>query len=151
MSAMSRDGSWPLEMRRGNRAMHYQNYAILPLVYIAEIASRQGYDLYGLKVDGKDLHMAVDFLLEFMQGKKVSSAVYRRQDQSFIFKRRELNWMEPYNNRFPNERIRKLLSHSRPIAHNWSGGSSTIYFFDFKEPAPQTDVKAFLKSLREPE
>jgi poly(beta-D-mannuronate) lyase len=63
INSMNKDGSFPLEMARGYRAIHYQNFAILPLVYIAEIAARQGYDLYSLSIDGKDLHLAIRFLM----------------------------------------------------------------------------------------
>ena len=34
LKAMNKDGSFPLEMQREERAIHYQNFAILPLVYI---------------------------------------------------------------------------------------------------------------------
>ena len=39
INSMNKNGSFPLEMTRCWRAIHYQNFAILPLVYIAETAS----------------------------------------------------------------------------------------------------------------
>jgi poly(beta-D-mannuronate) lyase len=100
IKSMNKDGSFPLEMARGYRAIHYQNFAILPLVYIAEIAARQGYDLYSLSIDGKNLHLAINFLMRCLE----DNAVVKRyttsiQDTSFIWKKRELNWMEPYTRR----------------------------------------------------
>ena len=40
------DGSMPLEMARGQRALHYHLYALSPLVYIAEFGQVNGLDLY---------------------------------------------------------------------------------------------------------
>ena len=128
--AMNKDGSLPLEMARGKRAIHYQNFAILPLVYIAEISARQGYDLYSLNIDGKDLHLAIDFLMRCIKDKSiVKRYTSSSQDTSFIWKRHELNWMEPYIRRFKNREIGIFLSGKRPVYHRWSGGSSTLYFY----------------------
>ncbi len=40
------DGSMPLEMARGQRALHYHLFALSPLVYIAEFGQVNGLDLY---------------------------------------------------------------------------------------------------------
>jgi poly(beta-D-mannuronate) lyase len=40
------DGALPLEMARGQRAFHYHNYALDPLVLMAEMARRRGEDWY---------------------------------------------------------------------------------------------------------
>jgi poly(beta-D-mannuronate) lyase len=107
---MNRNGSFPLEMVRGFRAIHYQNFAILPLVYIAEIAARQGYDLYSQSIDGKDLHLAINFLMRCIEDNNVVKRYTTSiQDTSFISKRRELNWMEPYIRRFKNNKIGYML------------------------------------------
>jgi len=131
LRSMNADGSLPHEMDRGRRALHYQNFAVLPLVFIAEIAARQGYDLYGLKVDGRDLHLAVRFLLRAMD----DPALLRRytaddQDSRFIDRRDELNWLEPYHRRFPSPETARWLKRLRPLAHNWTGGPATLYFAD---------------------
>ncbi len=128
--AMNKNGSFPLEMARGKRAIHYQNFAILPLVYIAEIAARQGYDLYSLNIDGKDLHLAINFLMRCIEDNEIVKRYTKSlQDTSFIWKKRELNWMEPYNRRFKNKKIETFLKGKRPIYHRWSGGSSTLFFY----------------------
>jgi poly(beta-D-mannuronate) lyase len=130
LNSMNKDGSFPLEMARGRRAIHYQNFAILPLVYIAEIATRQGYDLYSMNIDGKDLHLAINFLMRCIEDNDiVQRYTASSQDFSFFFKKRELNWMEPYNRRFKNKEIETLLNGKRPINHRWNGGSSTLYFY----------------------
>ena len=129
LRSMNPDGSLPQEMARGKRALHYQNFAVLPLVFIAEIAARQGYDLYGLDVDGRHIHLAVDFLLGAMD----DPARLRRysaepQDLGFIDRREELNWLEPYHRRFPGPATARWLSRLRPLAHTWTGGPGTLYF-----------------------
>lgn len=130
INSMNKNGSFPLEMARGKRAIHYQNFAILPLVYIAEIAARQGYDLYRLSIGGKDLHLAINFLMRCIEDnsivKRYTASI---QDTSFIWKGRELNWMEPYIRRFKDKKIEAILEDRRPVCHDWSGGCSTLYFY----------------------
>ncbi|OWQ61503.1 polysaccharide lyase [Stenotrophomonas maltophilia] len=43
------DGSLPLEMTRGQRALHYHDYALAPLVMMAELARLRGQDWYASK------------------------------------------------------------------------------------------------------
>lgn len=43
------DGSLPLEMARGQRALHYHDYALAPLVMMAELARLRGQDWYASK------------------------------------------------------------------------------------------------------
>jgi poly(beta-D-mannuronate) lyase len=148
LETMNPDGSLPLEMDRGRRALHYQNFAILPLVFLAEVAARQGYDLYGLKVDGRDIHLAVRFLLRAMD----DPAVLRRyttdeQDFRFIDRRDELNWLEPYHRRFPGRETAYWLARLRPLSHTWTGGPGTLYFADFDAAADSRPTQALLPAV----
>lgn len=129
LEAMRPDGSLPRETARGARALHYQNFAVLPLVFLAEVAARQGYDLYGLAVEGRDLHLAVRFLLRALD----DPAALRRytaeaQDLGFVERRAELNWLEPYHRRFPSAGTARWLARLRPLSHAWTGGPATLYF-----------------------
>jgi poly(beta-D-mannuronate) lyase len=129
LASMNPNGSLPHEMERGERALHYQNFAILPLVFIAEIAARQGYDLYGMKVDGRDLRLAVDFLLRALDDPRALRPYSdTAQDLAFIERRDELNWLEPYHRRFPGPKTARWLNRLRPLVHNWTGGPATLYF-----------------------
>jgi len=56
------DGSFPLEMARHELALHYQAFAIKPLVMIAALAARQGYNIYPLEQNHQTLADAVAFL-----------------------------------------------------------------------------------------
>lgn len=59
---MDDKGAFPDEMERHELAMHYQAFAIEPLVMIAELAYRQGINIYPLEQHGHRLSDAVNFL-----------------------------------------------------------------------------------------
>ncbi len=59
---MDDQGAFPDEMERHELAMHYQAFAIEPLVMIAELAYRQGLNIYPLEERGHRLSDAVGFL-----------------------------------------------------------------------------------------
>ncbi len=148
LTSMNPDGSLPHEMDRGKRALHYQNFAILPLVFIAEIAARQGYDLYGVEIDGRDIHLAVGFLLRAIEDPAVLSRyTSEQQDVRFIDRREELNWLEPYHRRFPGSETAPWLTRLRPLSHNWTGGPSTLYFADLRAAAADRPNLALLTTL----
>jgi poly(beta-D-mannuronate) lyase len=59
---MDDQGAFPDELARHELAMHYQAFAIEPLVMIAELAYRQGLNIYPLEQHGHRLSDAVSFL-----------------------------------------------------------------------------------------
>ena len=54
-------GAFPKEMARHENAIHYQGFALAPLVLIAEFATRQGDPLYPFKASGRTLRDAIVF------------------------------------------------------------------------------------------
>lgn len=54
-------GAFPKEMARHENAIHYQGFALQPLVLIAELVTRQGSALYGYKANGHTLRDAIVF------------------------------------------------------------------------------------------
>ena len=58
---IDRNGALPKEMARHENAIHYQGFALEPLVVIAQFASRQGIDLYGYQHDKRSLRDAIIF------------------------------------------------------------------------------------------
>ena len=54
-------GAFPKEMARHENAIHYQGFALQPLVLIAEFVSRQGIPLYDYKGNGRSLRDAIVF------------------------------------------------------------------------------------------
>lgn len=152
LADMRRDGSLPLETRRGARALWYQRHALASLVAIAEMAALQGRDLYGLEVSGRDLHLAVRFLLDGIDDpdrvrryakanvRPGPESDYRRQDLTFLLRRGHgrhyMAWAEIYMARFPgrpeSRRLLRVLAEAdpgfRPMTDDYSGGNTTCFF-----------------------
>jgi poly(beta-D-mannuronate) lyase len=152
LRSMRPDGSLPLETRRGARALWYQRHAIASLVVTAEVAANQGLDLYGRRVDGRDLHAAISFLLDAVEDPARVQPYATAddnpgldqppnvQDLSFLATRGHgrhyMAWVEIYAARFPgrpeSRRLMGLLARSdpgfRPMLDDYSGGATTCYF-----------------------
>ena len=54
-------GAFPKEMARHENAIHYQGFALQPLVLIAEFVTRQGIPIYTYKANGHTLRDAIVF------------------------------------------------------------------------------------------
>ena len=66
-----KDGSMPIEVRRGGRAMFYQGRAMNALAVIAIIAEHQGYNIWELDFKGKNYHNLVKFFLDFSENNQI--------------------------------------------------------------------------------
>ena len=68
-----KNGSLPIEVRRGGRAMFYQGRAMNALSVIAIIAENQGYNIweYDHKGKGKNFHNLVKFFLDFSENNEI--------------------------------------------------------------------------------
>ena len=150
------DGSLPLETARGARALWYQRHAIASLVTIAEMGALLGYDLYGLKVEGRSLHDAVGYLAravgdpELVAGYAAAnvnpgpSERWWEQELGFLetrgHGRHYMAWLEPYLARFPRSRDgnaladRLGLDRSRPLVDEYGGGNLTCFFAPLRPP-----------------
>lgn len=125
---LTKEGALPLEVARGRRATHYQNYALLYLIPIMEIVTRQGYDIYSLEIDGRDIHTAVDFLMQAIDDPtSLGEDVPREQFRDFLQDRQYFAWMELYQTRFDDPRIDDFLPRLRPIYNRSAGGYMTLY------------------------
>lgn len=62
LAAVQADGSLPLELARGRRALHYHAFAAAPLVVMAELAAARGEDWLAPPA-GAALQRLVDFIL----------------------------------------------------------------------------------------
>lgn len=126
------DGALPWEMLRGELAAHYQNYALMYLIWIAQIADRQGYDLFNLQIDGKTLHTLVDFNMAILEDLKVlkphasttkQKLTYQQDDQYFA-------WFELYLSRFPRADMEEVIAIRRPLYNRSAGGHTTLLYFE---------------------
>ena len=136
---MRRDGSFPREVARGSCALFYQSVQTTALVYMAEVAAQQGYDLYALDVEGKTVHDAIRFILDVVDnpsallayaaaepqncgwppGTPMDFNAVRRTEMSgrgsqYSYGKTESAWIEPYLRRFPTHpnasRVRALIT-----------------------------------------
>ncbi|MGI9435001.1 MAG: alginate lyase family protein [Geminicoccaceae bacterium] len=131
LNEMGERGELPREVSRGDRAVHYQNYAVLYLVSIAELIARQGYDIYALSVNGRTLHDAVALTMTILEDpRRLGQLAPNTQDLRFIDDDQYFSWMEVYLSRFENARIERWLMPHRPIYNRSAGGYLTLYFWE---------------------
>jgi len=119
-----KDGSLPIEVRRGGRAMFYQGKAMNALAVIAIISEHQGYNIweYDHKGKGKNFHNLVKFFIDFTENNEIvfkyageqkapgPAKDYKNQDLEII-NSSNWGWFYSYATRFPNhENIKRIES-----------------------------------------
>ena len=131
LRSMRRDGSLPIETRRGARALFYTGNALSSLIGIAERASVQGINLYEAAPNGnKTIHSAVKFVLDAIDDPKLILRYAKKNRhpgpdknykiQNFVWLPSAMAWIPAYANRFPThpntQRLlaRKHTEHSQP-------------------------------------
>jgi poly(beta-D-mannuronate) lyase len=125
-------GAFQLAMKRGWRAIHYQNYSLLYLVTIMQVAYRQGYDLFSESVNGRDMSDAVDFLLRSLAAPyAVEDLPPGEQDLGFTEDPQYFSWMEIWLAHFEHEDLERFVELYRPVFNRGAGGHLTLLF---KEP-----------------
>jgi poly(beta-D-mannuronate) lyase len=127
LGELNADGSFRLEMRRHERALHYQNFAVGPLVIAAELAQRQGIDLYALARGGRTMHDAVRFTADAIDD---PGRVAKYADEPQYLKNvrpgsGDLAWMEFYHRRFPGAGLGRFLD--KPLCNRRLGGAATFF------------------------
>jgi len=123
---LAADGSWPMEMARQELSMHYLNFALQPLVMIAEIAARQGLDLYAYRsASGQDLHAAIGFLARNhgQPERWAALGLAPQQTKAFAPGHGDLAWGEFYRARFGRDPLGLL---TEPIFNARTGGNATL-------------------------
>ncbi|WP_139249020.1 alginate lyase family protein [Modicisalibacter ilicicola] len=131
LSDLTEEGAFRLEMKRGRRASHYQNYALLYLITNMQIISRQGYDIFDLEINGRTIHDAVDFAMDiFEDPAALGDLAPREQYTGFFNDDQYFAWMEIYQSRFNDPRIAEFIKPMRPIFNRSAGGYTTLYFME---------------------
>lgn len=119
------EGSWPLEMDRKELAVHYESFALEPLVMIAELAARQDINLYTYTSHGRTLGDAVKFVaaaaVNTDQARKLSGSEQKIDWDAPDF----FSWLEFWNRRFGSEGLTGQLN--RPWYAARLSGSTTLY------------------------
>ena len=115
-----KDGSMPIETRRGGRAMFYQGRAMTALTTIAIIAENQGYNIWDYDHKGKNFHNIVKFFIDFTENNEIVfkyAKEMKAPGPAKDYKRQDLDgssssnwgWLYAYATRFPNhENIQRL-------------------------------------------
>jgi len=130
LSDSTASGALPLEMVRGRKAAHYQNYATMHLALIAKIASRQGYDLYEIEYEGRTLATVIGMTELVLNDPDVVSAegVHVKQDDIFRRDVLYLAWLELLPSDILTPRALNLRDAVRPGYVRNLGGHLTLYF-----------------------
>jgi poly(beta-D-mannuronate) lyase len=117
------DGTLPLEMARGQRALHYHLFALAPLVTMAEMAAANGDDLYSY--NHAKLHLLVARSLAGLADNQYfttqSGAQQDTPDKDRITSD-DVIWVTPYVRRFPDSAISALLSRAGSGPYEYLGG-----------------------------
>jgi poly(beta-D-mannuronate) lyase len=121
-------GAFPEEMKRHELALHYQAFAIEPLVMIVELARRQGLDISSLEENKHQLKDSIVFLSRAMADpalvKRYTPEV-QQVDPDLKPGSQLLAWIEFWNLHSPDPAWNELLR--RPFYTARMGGSTTIY------------------------
>jgi poly(beta-D-mannuronate) lyase len=123
------EGTLPLEMERGKRALHYHLFALTPLVFLAEIGAANGVDLYGSR--GGALHRLARRCVE---GLRDPSWFARRTGEeqditpTSTLRMDEIVWAEPYQARFSDLPLGEWLHRFRPMIYPRLGGDMTMLY-----------------------
>ncbi len=122
---MNPDGSLPLEMARHENALHYQSFALTPLVMTAELAARQRTDLYSVRVNSHTIADAVDFLVRASANLDLMKQ-YASEPQTFsLFSgKKPPAWLEFWAARHPGKPWDSLLN--QPLSDSTIGGNATV-------------------------
>jgi poly(beta-D-mannuronate) lyase len=116
------NGTLPLEMARGRRALHYHIFAAEPLVTMAEFGEANGQDLYA--ADHGALHRLVARCVSGLENNAwfAQQTGFPQDTPGPHATPFEVAWMRPYARRFPNPDIEKLLAQVDSLHIEFLGG-----------------------------
>ncbi len=127
VSQEDQNGAFPLEMARHENAIHYQSFALQPLIMIAEFAERQNVDLYAVTDHGRTIRNAIVFLGQAIADPAIIKQ-YTADEQKTNFSSGDIAELDFYLARFGSAGIppslTSLLSH--PASATRIGGSATV-------------------------
>jgi poly(beta-D-mannuronate) lyase len=122
MAAIQPDGTLPLEMQRGQRALHYHLFALSPLVYLAEFGELNGMHLYS-EHDGAIKKLAVLSTQGLEDNSFFTKATGIPQDApNGVPTAEEISWAPIYVARFPSPSILRLIAQAHSLSYMYLGG-----------------------------
>lgn len=118
------NGTLQRELKRGERALHYHNFSLIPLVFTAELAQARGVDLYS--ENNAAIRRLANLIIEAVLNPNSFSAYSSTPQHLFPWTfAGDLAWMEPYQARFHDPRLIALMAQRRPFASPRLGGNVT--------------------------
>jgi poly(beta-D-mannuronate) lyase len=115
------DGTLPMELDRGQMALHYHLYALAPLVMLAEFGETNGIDLYAERdyAIKRLVARCVSGLQDpgFFQEKTGVAQVTTPQIEAW-----QISWAQPYTRRFPDAKISALMGQAPRLNYTMLGG-----------------------------
>jgi poly(beta-D-mannuronate) lyase len=118
------NGALEREVKRGNRALHYHTFALLPLVFTAELVQRRHIDLYreNNHAIGRLANLVIDAVRDPASFAKITPVKQELFPWTF---QDELSWMEPYYAHTKDPRLPALIVPRRPFNEWRLGGDVT--------------------------
>ena len=118
------NGALEREVKRGDRALHYHTFALLPLVFTAELVQRRHIDLYRENdhAIARLANLVIDAVRDPASFAKITPV---KQDLFPWTFQDELAWMEPYYAHTKDPRLPTLIASRRPFKEWRLGGDVT--------------------------
>lgn len=118
------NGTLERELKRGDRALHYHNFALIPLVFTAELAQARHVDLYS--ENNGAIRRLANVVIAAVLNQNGFSAYTSTPQHLFPWTfAGDLAWMEPYQARFHDPRLATLIARRRPFLNPRLGGNVT--------------------------
>ncbi|NCO02882.1 MAG: hypothetical protein GW903_01675 [Alphaproteobacteria bacterium] len=128
---IQKDGTLPLELERQGRAFLYHNFALSPLIMMAETAAQNGVDLYG--ENNGAIHKLVKRVVTDLDSKQayITAKSGKTQDMDGVVTSASLSWMAPYYKRYKTHSLKKWVKKYEPLKSSRLGGDLS-YLFDVR-------------------
>ena len=116
------EGTLPLEMRRGQRALHYHLYAIAPLVYLAEFGEDNAIDLFAER--DYALRRLVNRSIAGLEGSGYfdQQAGIKQDTPGGPPSAEAISWAKIYVRHLPDPAVSALLSQAPRLSYMYLGG-----------------------------
>jgi len=123
MSRVEPDGTLPLEMARGQRALHYHVFALAPLTTMAELGSANGLDLYNANNGAlkRLVNVTAAGLVNNSLFTSKAKVVQDTPEKSGLHSE-DVIWLEPYLSHFPDSNLSRLLHSVQLKPFGYLGG-----------------------------
>lgn len=115
------DGTLPLELARGSKALHYHLYAVAPLVMLAEFGAANHLDLY-THANGA-IHRLIDRSIGGIANPgPFDRATNTKQEVPKVPSGDAIGWAPPYARRFPDPTLSKYIANAPTLSVFYLGG-----------------------------